>query len=243
MTGAGWLSSRKLTPEVMDNPGLDAAEHERALKALRRINVLSASPAILWREIRQHARRRNTNRLRVLDIATGSGDVPLALWKKAYRAGLQLEILGVDVSPRAVEVARSRVPHGATAVRFQQLDALHQPLPTDYDVLTCSLFLHHLTDAEARGLIHSMAAAARSLVLISDLRRSRYGWCLAYAASRLLTRSKVVHVDALLSVQAAFSMDELRDMALFSPLREVNVQRRWPCRMLLSGTVAQAPRA
>ena len=234
MTG-GWLRSRTLAPEVMDDPALDEAEHQRALRALRRINFLSASAAILWREIRQHARRRNTNRLRVLDIATGSGDVPLAIWRTGEQTGLNLEILGVDVSDRAVDVARSRLPVGATGIRFERLDALQEPLPAGYDVLTCSLFLHHLTDAEARALIHSMAQAARNLVLVSDLRRSRYGWCLAYAASRLLTRSKVVHTDALLSVQAAFSMDELRDLASTSSLSEVQVKRRWPCRMLLIG--------
>jgi len=231
----GWLKSRRLTPEVMDDPALDPAEHQRALQALRRINVLSASPGILWPAIRQLARERNVDRLRVLDIATGSGDVPLALHRKANRAGLTLEILGLDVSERAVELARSRVTDASVPVHFEKLDALREPLPCGFDVLTCSLFLHHLTNEEAGQLIRSMASAARQLVLISDLRRSRYGWLLAYAASRLLTRSKVVHVDALLSVQAAFTMDELRDLATTCSLRDVKVERRWPCRMLLSG--------
>ena len=49
-----------------------------------------------------------TDRLRVLDIATGAGDVPIALAQKAKRAGLQLEIRGVDVSEQALAFARER---------------------------------------------------------------------------------------------------------------------------------------
>ena len=235
MTPPGWLESRKLQPEVMDDPGLDPREHLQALRALRRINLLSASVSIVWPPLRKLAREQQGRRLRVLDIATGSGDLPRALVGKAQRAGLDLEVLGVDVSPRAIEAARLRTPVGSPDLRFEQLDALREPLPEGYDVVMCSLFLHHLTDDEARHLIQKMASVARRMVVISDLRRSRYGWWLAYAASRLLTRSKVVHVDALLSVQAAFTMSELQNLAAGSGLSDVQVVPRWPCRMLLTG--------
>lgn len=237
MSDCGWFQSRRLTPEIMDDPGLDAAEHERALRALRRINFLSASPGILWPAIWRLARERDAERLRVLDIATGSGDVPLALWRKARRVGLKLEILGLDVSRRAIDLARSQVDDATASVRFEQFDVLRDSLPDGYDVLTTSLFLHHLSDEEAGQLVGKMATAARQMVLISDLRRSRLGWWIAFAASRLLTRSKVLHVDALLSVQAAFTEEELLAMATATSLHDVKVERCWPCRMLLSGRV------
>jgi 2-polyprenyl-3-methyl-5-hydroxy-6-metoxy-1,4-benzoquinol methylase len=243
MSRRKWLEARQLQPEVMDDPALDAREHERALQALHRINLLSASASIVWPSILKLARQQTTTRLRVLDIATGSGDVPLAIARKAKRAGIKLDLLGVDISERAVTLARERLAASelrSQSIHFQRLDALHEQLPGDYDVVMCSLFLHHLTGDEARRLIHSMAVAARQRVLLSDLRRSRYGWLLAYGASRLLTRSKVVHVDALLSVQAAFTPDELRDLARAAPFQDLQIVHRWPCRMLLVG---QAPRA
>jgi hypothetical protein len=117
-------------------------------------------------------------------------------------------------------------------VRFFQLDVLAEPLPAEYDAITCSLFLHHLSEADAVSLLRAAAGAAR-LVLISDLRRSRSGYALAWMACRLLTRSRIVHVDGPLSIAAAFTPAELRELALRSGLAGAQVSRRWPQRMLL----------
>jgi 2-polyprenyl-3-methyl-5-hydroxy-6-metoxy-1,4-benzoquinol methylase len=233
------LAQRTLVPEVMDDPALDPAKHEHALKSLSRINFFSTSAAIVWPAIQRLARTSPSRRLRVLDVATGAGDVPLTLWRKAKRAGLKLELAGVDISQRAVDFARSRARAVAAEIQFDQQDVLAGPLPEGYDVVMCSLFLHHLESDDARRLIHHMASAAKQMVLISDLRRSTEGWYLAFVASRVLTRSEVVHVDAVRSVEAAFTMPELRDLAATASLADVNVAPRWPYRMLLTGRTAR----
>ena len=58
-----------------------------------------------------------------------------------------------------------------------------------------------------------MASAADVAVGIADLDRSNAGLALAWIGSRVLTRSRVVHFDALASVRAAFTLDEARAMA------------------------------
>jgi hypothetical protein len=118
-------------------------------------------------------------------------------------------------------------------VRFFVLDALADPLPSDYDVVTCSLFLHHLDDAEAIELLRRMAAAARRLVLVNDLVRSRTGLTLAYVATRLLTLSPVVHVDGPLSVRAAYTPPEALELARQAGMQGATIQRKWPFRFLL----------
>ena len=55
-----------------------------------------------------------------------------------------------------------------------------------------------------------MKAAARRLVLVSDLRRSATGYFFAWAGCRLLSRSRVFHVDGTRSVAAAFTPAEAR---------------------------------
>ena len=51
---------------------------------------------------------------------------------------------------------------------------------------------------------------------------------------RLLTTSRVVWTDASLSVRAAFTVAELRRLALAAGLRDAVVRRHFPCRMLLA---------
>ena len=218
----------------MDQPGLGAVEHAAALMGLGRINRVSGSAAILWPAIESLARRNPGRAIRVLDLATGGGDVPIMLARRARRAGLDVAIEGCDISPVAVAFAARSANEAAVPVRFFRLDALNEPLPEGHDVVTCSLFLHHLDDDEALRLLRKMAEAARSTVLVNDLLRSRVGYWLAWTGCRLLSRSPIVHHDGPASVRAAFSLAEAGELAQRAGLDGVRLSRRWPWRFLLS---------
>ncbi len=228
------LAHRTLEPEDIDDPQLDRQRLEGALGGLTTINALSASAQILWGPIRRLARRLNTDRLRVLDIATGAGDVPRRLWRKGQRAGLKLEIHGVDVSERVLEFARQQAERAGAPLTFGQLNVQDDSLPEGFDVIVSSLFLHHLPDDAAQRLLQSMGGATRRLILVNDLRRSRWGLVLAHFAGRVLTRSPVVRVDAVRSVRAAFTLAEVRELAAAAGLHGAQIARRWPARFLLS---------
>ena len=234
MTRWSDLATRNRQPEVMDQPGLDREAHQAALRSLARINFWSGSAGVLWPPVRRLAERLGMKSLSVLDLATGAGDVPLALEAKARAAGLDLRITGCDVSPCAIDQARETAARSGSNVRFEQLDVLTQPLTEQYDVVTCSLFLHHLDDVEAVKLLRIMAASARHLVLVNDLERSAVSYYLVKLATRLLSRSKVVWIDGPRSVEGAYSLAEMRALAVQAGLKSAEVERRHPCRMLLS---------
>lgn len=227
------VSRRVLRAEEMDDPGLDPERHAHALRGLARINAWSGSARILWRGLAPLLRASPGAPLRILDVASGAGDVPIRLWQRARRAGLKVEIAGCDVSPTAVAFARQRAADVGAAVEFHVGDVLQGELPAGYDVVTCSLFLHHLEDDEAVGLLRRAAAAARRLVLVNDLSRTRGGFLMAWLGTRLLSRSAVVHVDGPRSVERAFTVAEARDLAQRAGLTGATVARRWPCRWLL----------
>ena len=52
------LPARSLAPELMDDPALDAIEHERALRGLDRTNRWCATADSIWRPIENLARAR-----------------------------------------------------------------------------------------------------------------------------------------------------------------------------------------
>jgi 2-polyprenyl-3-methyl-5-hydroxy-6-metoxy-1,4-benzoquinol methylase len=223
------LTHRDLRPEMMDDPGLDAAEHARALRGLGRINRVSLSAGISWPPISRLAER---GPVRVLDLASGGGDVPIALAKRAARSKRPVAVDGCDVSPEAVRFASSQAKARGADVRFFGFDALRDEIPAGYDVVTCSLFLHHLGDTQAVDLLRRMAAAAR-LVVVNDLERSRLGYALAWAGCRVLSRSPVVRHDGPASVAGAFTRLEARGLAERAGLEGATVKPRWPCRFLL----------
>lgn len=219
---------------MMDQPDLAADHHQRALAGLARINWISLSDGILWRPLRRLAAEHNGRPLRVLDIATGGGDVPIRLSERARRAGLAMEFAGADISPVALGYARNQARARGASVDFFQTDVLRDPLPTGYDALISSLFLHHLSTGDAAWLLGHMAKAARRVVLINDLIRSPVGYLLARSVPRVLTSSPVVHVDSVRSVAAAFTMPEALALAQQAGLHGATIGWRWPFRYLLS---------
>jgi SAM-dependent methyltransferase len=218
----------------MDQPGLDSAAHARALYGLGRINRVSRSAAILWPALAELIGRKHGGPIRVLDLASGGGDVVIALARRAARAGLDLRIDGCDISPVAVEFARRRAEDASVPMQFFRFNVLEEPIPDDYDAVMCSLFLHHLGDDEAVLLLAKMADAAGDLILVNDLLRSQLGYRLAWTACRLLSRSPIVRHDGPASVDAAFSLDEVDGLARRAGLVGARLTRQWPLRFLLS---------
>lgn len=223
------MNERRLQPEVMDDPDLDEALHRGALRGLARLNAWSRADAPIWHVLSPLLRQRP---LRLLDIATGSGDVPLRLATRARAAGFHLHVAGCDRSDLAIHTASRRATQLDIDADFFTLDVIHDDLPRDYDVITCSLFIHHLTEPQAEHVLRAMADSAHTII-VTDLRRSTYGTCLAAIAGRLLTRSPVVHTDAVRSAHAALTISELRQVATAAGLEAADIEPIWPSRMRL----------
>lgn len=225
---------RRLQPELMDQPDLDIREHRHALAALGRGNAVSRSVATLWPAIARAASVA-ARPIRILDLACGGGHVVVGLARRAARTGVPAEVCGCDISPVAIEYARALSGQsGVRHVQFTQLDAAGGLLPTGFDVVLCSLFLHHLEDDEAERVLRRMKDAARALMLVSDLRRTHLGYSFAWVGCRLLSRSRVFHVDGTRSVEAAFTTKEAQAMAARAGLAGARVTERWPQRWLLT---------
>lgn len=227
------LATRNRQPELMDQPDLDPRVHAQALAGLRRINAWSGSARILWPGVASLARKLDRP-LRLLDLATGAGDVPLRLWQRARKAGLAIRILACDQSNVGLELARRQATAWQADIEFFQANVLKDDLPNDCDVVTSSLFLHHLDEPAAVHLLKRMGRLARQRVLVNDLVRSRTGYALAWVGTRLLSRSPIVHVDGPLSVAGAFTCREALALAKQAGLHGATVRTRWPCRFLLT---------
>ncbi|MEM8865907.1 MAG: methyltransferase domain-containing protein, partial [Planctomycetota bacterium] len=145
---------------------------------------------------------------RVLDVASGGGDVAIDLQRRAAAAGIELDIVGCDISETAIQHAQASVAKAASNVRFEKRNVLTDPPAEQFDIVTCSLFLHHLRADDAVALLENLSQVTGQLLLVNDLVRSRWGKLLADVACRVLSRSSVVHVDGPRSVEGAFTLEE-----------------------------------
>ncbi len=236
------LARRLLTPEQIDDPSLDPAEHRKALFALGRINRLSRIANTLWRHIHRYIGSASDthcmNRpVRVLDIGTGGGDIPIVLSRIAARRGVELELHGCDISPTALAHARAQAAAHNAPVQFWSLDPSREALPLSCDIAISNLLLHHLDDERITALLHRLALAGTHQ-LHCDLRRCRRGLALAWLGTRLISRCRMTHVDGPHSVRRALRPDEALERARRAGLNRAIVHRAWPARLVL-----EVPRA
>ena len=229
------MRTRVLIPERMDDPELDRDEHARALRGLQRINAWTGNAALVWKHISNTAREIGARPLRVLDIATGSADVPIALLGMSASHGVKVEIDACDFSAQAIAIAAEKCAAANAAVRLFRHDIVRDEIADRYDVVMCSQFLHHLTNEQVAVVLRKMKSAAARRVVVVDLERSAANWLQVWIATRVLTRSKVVHFDGPQSVRAAFTIDEFNRIAKEIGFASFEIRRKWPCRFVLIG--------
>jgi SAM-dependent methyltransferase len=223
---------RSRIPELMDDPRLHPELHIEALHGLEILNKVSGSAQILWSELKK-VKPLNGETLKVLDVATGSGDILLELAHLAKRSNRLIEFTGADISKNALTQARQKAENVSAEVHFLQLDVINDGIPSGFDVVMTSLFTHHLDPNDVILLLEKMRGSSAQLILVNDLIRSKLSYSLVWLATRLLTRSPVVHFDGPVSVRAAYTPEEMRNMALVAGLDKCSVKLQPPCRQLL----------
>jgi len=228
-------NQRYITAEIMDGPNVEATAHALALEGLRRINAASKAAARMARPIVDFALQQNLTRLSMLDIACGGGDVPISVALLARRAGVEIDLTLLDRSATALKLAATAANLAGIASRCVRADLMDQWNDSTFDVVTCSLFLHHVSEpAQVVELLNRMRTISRRMVVISDLRRCRMGLLTAWAGSRVLSRSGIVHHDAPASVRAAWTIQELTGFAASAQMKNARIKPCWPWRMLLT---------
>jgi 2-polyprenyl-3-methyl-5-hydroxy-6-metoxy-1,4-benzoquinol methylase len=226
---------RSVTAEIMDSPGIDQRDHLEALEGLRRINRFSRTVDQMLSPIVAYARQAGLTRMTLLDVACGGGDVPIGLAKQALQLGIQIDLILLDQSPTALRQATAAADDAGLVCQTIQASAL-TPLPLpEADMITSSLFLHHVPSSnEVIALMGEIRQAAKRMVVISDLRRSRRGFAAAWLGCRLLSRSPIVHHDGPASVRAAWTLEELSSFAAQAGMKRARINPCWPCRMILA---------
>jgi SAM-dependent methyltransferase len=194
--------------ELMDDPIDSLAELEANLADIEFANRAFGGIGPVLREVRRCRART------LLDVCCGSADVPLAIVRDARRRGRHIALTLLDRSAQMLTIARQRA-RGETDAAFVAGDAAALPFAdAAFDVVTCNLALHHFEPDFARLLLRELRRVARTMPIVSDLRRSPAAYAAALAWSRVASRNRLTRHDAPLSVRRAYTVTEARALAL-----------------------------
>jgi 2-polyprenyl-3-methyl-5-hydroxy-6-metoxy-1,4-benzoquinol methylase len=193
----------------MDRPQPVSAELEVDLRNLRQLNRYFGSYRLIEYFLRRWLKPRS--RMRILDLATGSGDIPRFIVDYARRADASVAIDAVDQQASTVEIAR------ALSADYPEIEFLQGDILTlsrePYDIVLCSLALHHFSETDAVAVLKRCRELSNQYVLVSDLRRGPLATVGVFLLTSLLFREKMTRVDARLSAERAFSFREFKTLA------------------------------
>jgi ubiquinone/menaquinone biosynthesis C-methylase UbiE len=222
-------------PELMDRPDVNKEWLREELETLERLNRFGGHRLMLG-YIQKLLENRKVESLNVLDLATGAADVPRAIVAWARKLGLKIRVTAVDGNQEVLRSAREWCRNWPE-IQLEHFDLLEIPYaPESFDIVLCSLALHHFTNEDAVRVLRSMNEITRIGFVLNDLQRNWLTIWTAELLARTVMRSPIVKNDGPQSFRAAFTVSELRSMAEQAGMKNFRVKRHQGIyRMVLSG--------
>jgi ubiquinone/menaquinone biosynthesis C-methylase UbiE len=212
----------------------------RNLADLRRINRFLGGRRVVTEALAALAAQGMWRELSLLDVGTGSADIPGAVADWCNERGVAATIAALDLSERNLRIARSRLGINE-AVQLVRGDSRRLPFANrSFDVVTASLFLHHFEDADVARLLAEFARVARRAVIVNDLIRHRVPYWFAKVSGPLLATSYLTRYDGPASVLRGFTIAEMATLAERAGLRRIELRRRFPYRLSLIAQIEEA---
>lgn len=224
-----WSARHFRVQEEMDAPDIDAYRLAGALRFIRRTNRWLGYTRATIRHLDSVTRDWPAGKpLTILDVATGSADVPEAAlaWARARR--IDLRLIGLDLHETTLTQARETTRNAVPLVRA---DALALPFAdASVDVVMTSMFLHHLPDEQVVRALAEMRRVASHAVIAADLIRDRRA--LFWITLFTLVSDPLVRHDARVSVRQAFTTDEFASLCRRAGWSGVSVHRHFAHRLV-----------
>ena len=187
-------------PEILDSDDCPPREIAASLRDMSLINRWFGGVATTRRLIERVASATGQKHFSMLEVAAGFGQVPEAAGEQLARKGITLDVTLLDHKLSHLESGNHSVVADALALPFQD---------SSFDLVSCSLFAHHLEPAELARFAAEGLRVSRCAVLINDLVRHPLHLALVYAGFPLM-RSYVSRFDGLASVRRAYVPEEMR---------------------------------
>jgi ubiquinone/menaquinone biosynthesis C-methylase UbiE len=211
------------TPEILDANDCPPAEVAASLRDISRINRWFGGVATTRKMVELVASVTGQRSFSVLEVAAGFGDVPRIAGHQLERKGITIDLTHLDL----------KFSHLLPENRSVVADALALPFRNDaFDLISCSLFAHHLAPVELARFGTEALRVCRRAVLINDLVRHPAHLAFVYAGFPLM-RSYVSRNDGVASVRRAYVPEEIRRILSSDaePARKIEIVRHFLFRM------------
>lgn len=229
------FAERSLKLERIDTGDYTPDEYDRFLHDIRLVNRFAGDRRALEKTLLREIEKENPQKISVLDVGAGSGELLREIGKFARRKKKEAKLFGLELNARSADAILEE-SKGFAEIKSIQANALGLPFPDKtFDYVVSSLFTHHLTDDEIIKTLREMKRVVRRKIFVIDLYRHPLAYffykifCVAFRISPL------VRHDGSLSILRSFKPDELAELAGKAGWENISVRKIFPFRLVLSG--------
>lgn len=215
---------RSSAAEQLDDFSLSGIELNQALDKIASINRLLGGNQVTLSGVKTLMKSVTTDRtIKIIDIGCGNGDMLRALAAYARNKGIRFELTGIDANAAAIKHARA-LSGEFPEIKYVCCDFLTSETPEQYDIVLCTLTLHHFSDVQIEGLLTVFRQKALLGIVINDLHRHRMAYYLFKLICFVFNLSELSSHDGLVSILRGFKRE---DLTKFSEHIKSTVTIRW----------------
>lgn len=227
------LHTRSYEPELLDEDALPFEAIRRNMQELEIINKWLGGHRITLKgfaALLAHAPRNRP--LRICEIGCGGGDNLAAISRKARQQGIDVHCTGIDINESCIVVA-SHHPQLKYNSSWMVSDYREVAFATPPDIIFCSLFCHHFTEASLIAQLQWMQQNSTTGFFINDLHRHPLAYYSIKYLTQLFSKSYLVKNDAPLSVARGFTAKEWKQLFAQAHIAQYQLSWQWAFRHLL----------
>ena len=226
------MKNRKLTPELMDDPTLDPVTLQSALKDVTLVNKWLGGEHITVEGIRYFINKFPQEKYKIVDLGCGDGAMLRKIANHMRAQRIQVELVGLDLNEKSLDLARQQSKDYPEIV-YKKQDILQlESTSFQCDIIISVLTMHHFTNDEILIFLKQFLKLSKLGVVINDLHRSKIAHILFKGFSTVFMKTHIARHDGLISIERAFSKNELLMFTSKLKVASFKLNWRWAFRYL-----------
>jgi len=217
--------------EIMDDFSLQGEELRSALDQIAKINQFLGGNKLTLEGIKKLLKNTDVSRTIVIaDIGCGNGDMLRMLARFGQKNNINFQLIGIDANAFTINHARI-LSHDFKNIEYRCMDIFSEDFTTiHYDIVLCTLTLHHFSDKEIIDIITIFNKNATMGIVINDLHRSKLAYVLFELICFVFNLNKMGRKDGLVSILRGFKKRELEAFSKKINLKNDTINWKWAFR-------------